>query len=82
MLQCLFHCEVPLSWGISDIQVRNDSIQFFVRGSKRYGRVIIVADISSISVEIKDLRKQTFDNVNNAIDWIDMNIEGSVAEQK
>lgn len=75
MLQCLLHCEVPLSWGIADIQVRDGSIQFLVKGCKTYGRVIIIAQITSISVEIKGIGQQTFDNVINAINWIDMNIE-------
>lgn len=71
---------ITLSWGIYDLEMSKDVIQFYVNGLKFQGQVIIkITDNKSLSIILKNDNQcyTLISNVNNMIKDIDEIIEHS-----
>ena len=74
MRLCLIQKHIPVSWGISNIQISDNYIGFDVFASKYQGRVTINGTASSMSIRI-DATEKIFADPSEALEWLDSRIE-------
>lgn len=70
----LLKCEVPLSWGISNIEVSETRLAFDVAGCNEQGRVFISETEKCITARINN-RKKSFANATELLNWLDKVVE-------
>lgn len=74
MKLCLLDTSVPLSWGISNIEIGKDFMCFYVHGSKLQCQVIIIEKHSKLIAYING-SEMYFTDVIKFINWLDNIIE-------
>ncbi|MCM1519906.1 MAG: hypothetical protein NC098_03895 [Lachnoclostridium sp.] len=70
----LMEKEIPLSWGISNIEISKDRLNFDVVASKYQGKVMIYEHEKEISVRLRE-RTKTFISTKELLLWLDNLIE-------
>lgn len=74
MRLCLINKQIPLSWGISNIQISNNILVFDVFGSKFQGKIII-QEIELIMIVKINATEKKFMTASEMLDWLDNQIE-------
>lgn len=75
MRLCLVDKIIPMSWGISNIDISQNSIRFDVWASKYQGMVMIIEAGSKIKVIMNNVSERCFSDVGELLIWLDKEIE-------
>lgn len=71
---CISNPLLPISWGIANICIEQESVTFFVNGCKYQGMVMIVNDMGNLKVFVGE-SEEIFADAIAAYYWLDQHIE-------
>lgn len=74
MRLCLQEIEIPLSWGISNIEISKSNVSFDVYASKYQGEIKISEKEQTLIVKLSD-RSKSFLSSKELFYWLDNSIE-------